>query len=78
MSVMFFCGLFAPAGTPSAILARINQSTQTLLHDWEFQAKLLGLGYEAVLDKGPIESDAFIRLEQQRWTPIVRSSGATL
>ncbi len=78
MTVLFFCGLFAPAGTPKPIIDRINQATQTLLRNDDFQAKLMALGYEPVLDKGPREADEFIRAEQKRWTPIVRASGAKL
>ena len=78
MTVLFFCGLFAPAGTPKPIIDRINQATQTLLRDEDFRTKLLGMGYEAVLDQGPGEAEKFIRAEQARWTPIVRASGAKL
>jgi tripartite-type tricarboxylate transporter receptor subunit TctC len=78
MTVQFFCGLFAPAGTPRPIIDRINQATQTLLRDEDFRTKLMALGYEPVLDKGPGEAEKFIRAEQTRWTPIVRASGANL
>jgi tripartite-type tricarboxylate transporter receptor subunit TctC len=78
MTVLFFCGLFAPANTPKPIIDRIHQATLTLLRDEDFRTKLMALGYEAVLDKGPGEAEKFIRAEQNRWTPIVRASGAKL
>ena len=78
MTVQFFCGLFAPAATPKPIVDRINQVTQALLRDEDFRSKLMALGYEPVLDRGPREAEAFIRAEQARWTPIVRASGAKL
>ncbi len=78
MKVLFFCGLFAPAGTPRAIVDRINQATQLVLRDEAFQARLMQLGYEPMLDLGPEQSERFIRDEQARWTPIVRASGAKL
>lgn len=78
MTVQFFCGLFAPAGTPKPIVDRINHATQTLLRDEDFRTKLMALGYEAVLDQGPDEAEKFILAEQRRWTPIVRASGAKL
>ncbi len=74
MLAEFFCGIFAPAHTPKPIIDQINQATQKLLHDEEFQSRLRGMGYEVVLDSGPDRSDAFIRNEQTRWTPIVRAS----
>ena len=78
MTVEFFCGLFAPAGTPKPIIDRIHQATQILLRDEDFRTKLMALGYEPVFDKGPGEAEKFIRAEQTRWTPIVRASGAKL
>ena len=74
MTAEFFCGIFAPANTPKAIIDRVNQATQKLLREEDFQSKLRGMGYEVVLDSGPDRSDAFIREEQKRWTPIVRAS----
>jgi tripartite-type tricarboxylate transporter receptor subunit TctC len=78
MRVLFFCGLFAPAATPRAIVDRINQATQLVLRDETFQARLRQLGYEPMLDQGPEQSERFIKEEQARWTPIVRASGAKL
>jgi tripartite-type tricarboxylate transporter receptor subunit TctC len=78
MKVLVFCGLVAPAGTPRAIVDRINQATQLVLRDETFQARLRQLGYEPVLDQGPEQSERFIKDEQARWTPIVRASGAKL
>ena len=78
MKVLFFCGLFAPAGTPRVIIDRINRATQELLRDQDVQARLMQLGYEPILGQGPEQADRFIRDEQARWTPIIRASGAKL
>ena len=53
MTAEFFCGIFAPARTPKPIIDRVNQATQKLLHDEDFQSRLRGMGYEVVLDSGP-------------------------
>lgn len=74
MRAEFFCGIFAPAHTPKVIVERVNRATQKVLHDEAFQTRLGDLGYEAVMDSGPDQSDAFIRNEQMRWTPIVLAS----
>jgi tripartite-type tricarboxylate transporter receptor subunit TctC len=78
MTVLFFCGLFAPAATPPAIVARVNQATQKLLLDPSFQAQLTKLGYEPMLDYGPEKATAFVAKEHARWAPIARASGAKL
>ena len=77
MTAEFFCGIFAPANTPKAIIDRVNLATQKLLREEDFQSKLRGMGYEVVPDSGPDRSDAFIREEQKRWTPIVRGARKT-
>ena len=69
MKVLFFCGLFAPAGTPKPIIARIFEATQDMLRDPRMQEQLTGLGYEPMLDYGPERAEKFIRDEQMRWTP---------
>ena len=75
MTVSFFCGLFAPGGTPRAIIDRINQATQKILRDEQFQDRLVGIGYQPMYDYGPSQARAFIRSEQERWTPIIKQSG---
>ncbi len=44
MTAEFFCGIFAPAHTPKPIIDRVNQATQKLLHDEDFQSRLRGHG----------------------------------
>ena len=41
-------GLFTPAGTPSAIVARLNQETLRILHSPEVRDRLAGTGVESV------------------------------
>jgi len=66
--------LMAPAGTPDAIVQKINADLRTVLADPEVQAKLAVLGsYAAPLT--PAETAAFIKREEELWWPIVREAG---
>lgn len=76
MNVLFFCGLFAPAGTPKAVVDRINAATQKILRDEQFQKRLIDLGYQPMMDFGSAKANAFIKAEQIRWSPIIKASGA--
>jgi tripartite-type tricarboxylate transporter receptor subunit TctC len=76
MNVLFFCGLFAPAGTPKNVIDQINKATQNILRDEKFQARLVEMGYEPMLSYGPAEARRFIGAEQTRWAPIIKASGA--
>jgi len=76
MNVLFFCGLFAPSGTPKNLIDLINKATQKILRDEKFQARLVELGYEPMQNYGPAEARAFITAEQIRWAPIIKASVA--
>jgi tripartite-type tricarboxylate transporter receptor subunit TctC len=70
-----FFGLFAAAGTPKAVLDKINQATQTTWSDKDFQARLIESGFEPMLGYGPERADAYLKQEIARWAPIVQKIG---
>jgi tripartite-type tricarboxylate transporter receptor subunit TctC len=67
-------GVFAPAGTPGPILERINAVTQDAMAEPQFQAELLRLGFEPVLDVGPDKAAGVFKEELARWTPILKTT----
>ena len=70
-----FIGAFAPSGTAKAIIGRIADVSAAILRNAEFQQKLIGDGFEPVLDSGPEQAAQFIREELARWTPVVTAVG---
>ncbi len=73
-----FTGLFAPARTPTAIVAQISQATRTAMADREFRQLLLGSGFEPASDSNPDKTRRFVEEEIARWTPIIKSIGLKL
>jgi tripartite-type tricarboxylate transporter receptor subunit TctC len=71
VSQIFF-GMFAPAGTPKAVLEQINEVTQTAWADKAFQKKLIEQGFEPVLGYGPERADRYLRDEFAKWNPVVQ------
>ncbi len=69
-------GIFAPAGTSRSILDRINAVTQQAMSDQQFQAELIRIGFEPVLDVGPDKAAGVFQDELARWTPILITLGA--
>ncbi len=69
-------GLAAPAGTPEAIVNRLNADTQAVLAMPAVRDKLVGLGMEPVAGS-PADFAAFIRSEIERIAKVVKASGAT-
>ncbi len=72
-SVESWYGLFAPAGTPADVIAKLNaaakQSTQTV----EFRRKLEPEGL-AVSTGTPQELDTYVKREEARWRKIVKEN----
>jgi tripartite-type tricarboxylate transporter receptor subunit TctC len=68
-------GLAAPAGTPPAVVSRLNAETLAVLAMPEVREKFAALGMEP-LGSTPPEFGAFIRSEIRRLGEVVRASGA--
>ena len=75
--VSSWSGLMAPAGTPPAIIARLNAETVKILALPEVRATLLA---QAALPVGntPDQFRAYIAEEIDRWGKVIKLTGATL
>ena len=69
--------LFAPAGTPPEVIARLNEAALKALADPEVQAKLQGFG-ATVVGSTPGELAAHVQAELAKWAPVVQASGAQI
>ncbi len=68
-------GLLAPARTESAITEKLAAETQRIMRLPEVRAALGNQGFE-VVGSTPEEFASFIRAESEKWTRIVRATGA--
>ena len=69
-------GLLAPAGTPPAIVNRINAVMNKVLVDPEFGQRLLLQGVEPVTST-PAGMHEMIRSELARWRKVIKEAGIT-
>jgi len=67
-------GLFAPAGTPKEVVARINAATQQVLAENEVR-KLLAESYVTPVGNSPEDFARFHQEEVRRWTALIEQSG---
>jgi tripartite-type tricarboxylate transporter receptor subunit TctC len=67
-------GLFAPAGLPAEILAKISEHTLKVLAASDVREKLAPQGWD-VIASSPGEFNAFIRSENEKWSRVVKSAG---
>jgi tripartite-type tricarboxylate transporter receptor subunit TctC len=73
--VVSWFGVLAPAGTPRAAIAVLNQELQRIVNAPEFRARLESLGAEPA----PSTPDAFaalIRKDVEKWAQVIKESGA--
>jgi tripartite-type tricarboxylate transporter receptor subunit TctC len=68
-------GIFAPAGAPPDIVARLNGEIVRILHTPEMKERLALLGAEPIGNK-PDEFAAFIKAEIPKYAKVIRASGA--
>ena len=66
-------GVVARAGTPPAVVAKLQRDMAEALGTDEVKAKLAGLGLEPV-GNTPEAFDAMIKTESRKWTDIVRKA----
>ena len=67
-------GLFAPAGTPGPVIARLNQEVNAVLALPDVQERFAALGIEAT-PMAPDAFAAFVRAEVAKWSQLVRDVG---
>lgn len=70
-------GLFAPAGTPKAVIAQVHAAVAKVLDAPDTREKLAAVGCEPY-QSTPEQFAALIREDLPRWARIVKDSGATI
>ncbi len=73
-----WAGIFAPAGTPAAILAKLHREFTAIVGEAEFRNRYL---IAAGLEPGAVALDgirAFMAKDRAGWEPLVKNSGVRL
>ncbi len=65
-----------PAGTPDAVIARINAVVNEVVQAAPMRARLEELGSFVPAPMSPTEVDAYYARERELWIPVVRATGA--
>ena len=68
-------GLLAPAGTPQAIVGKLNGEIMRELKQPEVSQRLLGAGYEPSREHTPEQFGTYMKDEIAKWTKVVKESG---
>jgi len=68
-------GLFAPRGTPAAVIAELNRATNEFVSQRNVQSRMIEEGADPA-GGTPEQFGAFVRREYEKWRSVVRESGA--
>lgn len=76
-NVQVWHGLYAPKGTPPAVLARLNMALRAALKDPELVRRQEALGATVVTDARlePAGHRKFVEAEMARWSRVIREAG---
>ncbi len=69
-------GLLAPAGTPAPVVSRLSAEAVRAMRTPDVQESLGRQGFDVVASS-PAEFAAWIRAESEKWSRVIRASGAT-
>jgi len=70
-------GVFAPAGTPPAVVERLHQATANAVKSAALREKIAAQGDEVKVD-GPAKFQAFHAAELEKWRRVITSTGLKL
>ena len=69
-------GVWAPAKTPDAVVARLNAEITAVLKNPAFIAKLEAQGVDRVVTSTPEEMGAYLKAQGPKWAKLAKDSGA--
>ncbi|HTQ73809.1 MAG TPA: tripartite tricarboxylate transporter substrate binding protein [Burkholderiales bacterium] len=78
LEVTAWLGIFAPAGVPAPVLARLHEEINTLLASADLRDKVLGVGGLEPFVSSREEFAALIRAEYAKYGEVVRATGVRI
>ena len=70
-------GLMAPAGTPKAVVDRLNSEVNQIMQTPEFRSRVAALSLELYPPSSPEQFGTFLRRESQRWGSLTKALNIT-
>ena len=69
-----WAGLFAPAGTPPDVIARLNAEVRRIIDNPEVKGRIALLGFEA-FSSTPVEMAQFAKVQLEKWGKMIKEAG---
>ncbi|MCE2658957.1 MAG: tripartite tricarboxylate transporter substrate-binding protein [Rubrivivax sp.] len=76
-NVTIWHGMYAPKGTPKAVVDQLNNALKTALKDADLNKKFESLGAVTVTDNriNPADHKRFVEAEINKWGPVIKAAG---
>lgn len=74
----FWYGFFVPTGTPTPIVQKIFEATQTAMQQANVKAALAREGTEVALSSSPAQFGAFLAQDEKFWVQLVKSANVSV
>ena len=71
-------GIFAPAGTPTAIINRLHAEITKAIHASDVRARLAQIGVDETVTRTPEEFAALVRADTARYAKVVKEAGVRI
>ncbi|MET0936919.1 MAG: tripartite tricarboxylate transporter substrate-binding protein, partial [Luteibacter sp.] len=77
IDVQVWHGLYAPKGTPPAVVAKLNEALRAALKDPELIKREEALGLTVISDErlAPAGHRKFLEAEKARWSKVIKDAG---
>ena len=75
--VLSWRALYAPAGTPTAVIDRVNHELVKVLQMADVKASIASAGF-APMSSTPQELDRFGKAEFSKWAKVAKSAGVRI
>ena len=75
--VVGWTGMLAPAGTPKAVVDRLNSEVNQIMHTEEFRSRVAAQSLELYSPSSPEQFASYIRRESVRWGSLTKALNIT-
>ena len=75
-----WCGIFAPKGTPAAVIKKLSEALDKSLDDASVKRRIAELGgtVPSKAERDPAKFEDYVKSEIDRWSPILKAAGTKL
>ena len=70
-------GIFAPRGTPPALVQRLFSAVSKVMDRPDVRKRLTDAGISVIVSKSPAEFTEFIKAETSRFAVVIKEAGIT-